>query len=247
MKPLTSAFDDRSLAMRLAATEYERCATLLRSLDDRQWRVSTECPPWDVRQMAAHMLGMVEMAASVREQRRQNKVAMSSGEFDIDALTGLQVAERTDWTGARIAERFAHRWRAALRGRRLAPWFIRRQTMSPGVVNGAPEDWTLGYLLDVILTRDPWTHRMDISRALGSEPELTANHDGVLVADVVAEWARRHGKDFALHLTGPAGGSWSSGVNGPQIKLDAIEFCRVLSGREGSVPLSELMGTEVPF
>jgi hypothetical protein len=31
------------------------------------------------------------------------------------------------------------------------------------------------------------------------------------------------------------------------IELDAVEFCRVLSGRAGHLPLSELMGTEVPF
>ena len=32
--------------------------------------------------------------------------------------------------------------------------------------------------------------------------ELTAGHDGRLVADVVTEWARRHGQPFTLTLTG---------------------------------------------
>jgi hypothetical protein len=32
-------------------------------------------------------------------------------------------------------------------------------------INGVPEPWTLGYLIDVILTRDPWMHRMDIAAA----------------------------------------------------------------------------------
>ena len=76
---------------------------------------------------------------------------------------------------------------------------------------------------------------------------LTPEHDGVIVAGVVEEWADRHGKDFVLTLTGPAGGRWTVGDNGPVIELDAIEFCRVLSGRRGTVGLDELLSTEVPF
>ena len=237
----------RSVAMRLAATEYTRCADLLGSLHESDWQVRTECPEWDVRQMAAHMLGMVEMAASIREGRRQNKAAVVNGAFDIDALTGLQVSERADWSGPEIAARFAERWPAAVKGRRRTPWFMRRTRIPPLPVNGSEEVWSLGYLVDVILTRDPWTHRMDISRALGREPVLTADHDAVLVADVVSEWAERHGNAFTLRLTGPAGGTWNVGSNGPELDLDAVEFCRVLSRRPGAVPLDMLMSTEVPF
>lgn len=246
MTQLNPAFD-RTTAMRLAATEFERCADLLGSLSADEWSAATECPGWDVRKMAAHMLGMVEMAASVREGRRQNRAAVVDGRFDLDELTALQVRERADWTGPRIAERFARRWPAAVKGRRRMPWFIRRRPVPPIPVNGAPEVWTLGYLVDVILTRDPWTHRMDISRATGRTPVLSHDHDGALVSDVVAEWSRRHGKEYTLHLTGPAGGTWRVGSNGPRIELDAVEFCRVLSGRRGSVPLETLMSTEVPF
>ena len=74
MKPRTPALDRRT-AMRLAATEYQRCAELLRSLDTQAWAAPTACPAWDVRQMAAHMLGMVEMAASIREGGRQRRAA----------------------------------------------------------------------------------------------------------------------------------------------------------------------------
>jgi hypothetical protein len=69
---------------------------------------------------------------------------------------------------------------------------------------------------------------------------LTADHDGVLVDDVVHEWAERHGEPFTLHLTGPAGGTWGSG--GPKLEFDAVEFCRSISGR-GTAPFD----TEVPF
>jgi hypothetical protein len=73
---------------------------------------------------------------------------------------------------------------------------------------------------------------------------LTPEHDGAIVADVVAEWGRRHGQPYTLHLTGPAGGRWSNGSGGPELELDAVDFCRILSGRAHGEGLLE---TEVPF
>jgi hypothetical protein len=96
----------------------------------------------------------------------------------------------------------------------------------------------------VILTRDPWMHRIDISRATGAVPVLTPEHDGVLVADVVGEWAQRHGQPFALNLAGPAGGSWTVGTGAESINLDAVQFCRTVSGRAAG---EGLLTTEVPF
>ena len=52
-----------------------------------------------------------------------------------------------------------------------------------------------------------------------------------LVADIVAEWAGTHGEPFTLSLDGPAGGQYRSGTGGEHVDLDAIEFCRILSGR----------------
>jgi hypothetical protein len=64
----------------------------------------------------------------------------------------------------------------------------------------------------------------------------------VLVADIAAEWASRHGQPFTLELSGPAGGRWGDG--GERHVLDAVEFARVVSGR-GSGP--GLLTTRVPF
>jgi hypothetical protein len=79
-------------------------------------------------------------------------------------------------------------------------------------------------------------HRVDAARATGRELELTADHDGRIVEDVVAAWARRHGQPFTLTLTGPAGGTYTSRgrddtEEGVELELDAIEFCRILAGR----------------
>jgi hypothetical protein len=102
----------------------------------------------------------------------------------------------------------------------------------------------LGYLVDRIYTRDAWMHRIDIARATDRPVLLTADHDGRLVADVVSEWAAEHGRPFRLTLTGPAGGAWSAGPDGAELTVDAVEFCRTVSGRaEGR----GLLSYAVPF
>lgn len=236
---------DRPTAMRLAATEYDRVVELLRSLPPEAWLTRTACPAWDVRQMAAHLLGMAEMAASIRESTRQVKVAAARGGVFIDALTALQVEERADLTPKQIVERFAAVGPKAAKGRRRAPWFIRRRAMpQQQVVAGRDEVWTVGYLLDVILTRDPWMHRIDITRATGAELVHTPDHDGVLIDDVVREWAARHGQPCSLVLTGPAGGTWRFGTGGPDLEADATDFSLMVTLRR---PADGLFATEVPF
>src|SRR5258707_3719716 len=96
------------------------------------------------------------------------------------------------------------------------------------------------------LTRDPWMHRLDIAAATGTEPHLTARHDGVIVADVVAEWADRHGKDFELTLTGPAGGTWRVAAHGPSWTLDAVGFCPAIARRPARPTVDDLLNTQVP-
>ena len=62
----------------------------------------------------------------------------------------------------------------AATGRRRTPGFIRRRTMPVlQEVNGVREPWTFGYLIDVMLTRDPWMHR----RAIGLRPASTTVDD----------------------------------------------------------------------
>jgi hypothetical protein len=60
----------------------------------------------------------------------------------------------------------------------------------------------------------------------------TSGHDGRMVADVVADWARCHAQPFTLTLTGNAGGKWRAGNGGEQLRLDALDFCWTLAGRQ---------------
>jgi uncharacterized protein (TIGR03083 family) len=242
--PRTSTLDRPEL-MRLAATEYSRFASMLSGLQAQDWSQPTDCPGWDVRAMAGHVLGMAEMAASIREGRRQQKAAAKRGGVFLDALTALQVEEHAGLTPQQVIDRFEVVGPRAARARRRTPALIRRRKMAmQQTVGGQLETWSLGYLIDTILTRDPWMHRIDISRATGRPLTLSADHDGVLAGDVATEWAARHRAPCRLILTGVAGGSWAFGDGGPSIELDAIEFCRTVSRRE---PGAGLLATEVPF
>ena len=233
--------------MRLAATEYARFLDVLRSLSPQDWTTPTCNTGWNVRDLAGHVTGMTHMSASLREQVGQMRVAQkrSSGLF-IDALTAEQVKRTAHLDPASLVGQFAELGPRAARGRRRTPSFVRRRTMPERfLINGPePEAWTFGYLVDVILTRDTWMHRSDIALATGKPMTLTADHDGVLVADVVRDWEARHGEAYSLTLTGPAGGTWSSGNGGPSYELDAIEYCRILSGRGAGEGLLKI---QVPF
>jgi uncharacterized protein (TIGR03083 family) len=235
-------------ATRLANTEFARVIELLASLAPDEWTRPTDNAGWDVHATASHMLGMAEAEASPREFSRQARRA-KRGAGDrpwIDALTAVQVEEHAALSTADLVSRFRAVAPRAVRARRRIPAPLRALPMphDPGPPFEG-ERWRVGYLMDVISTRDPWMHRVDISRATGRSPVLTDGHDGRLVADVVHEWAGRHGQPFRLELRGPAGGAYEAGSGGPELECDAVEFCRVLSGR--AAPTEPLLSTPCPF
>lgn len=235
----------RPESTRLAGEETARMAALLRSLDDDAWTKATDCPAWDVRAMAAHVLGMTETFSSLRRFGRDMRAggkAAGDGPF-IDGLTAVQVRDREAMSREELVARLEEggprqaQWRASRRLMRHIP-------LKQELPDGSTETWKAGYLFDIILTRDTWMHRMDIARATGREPVLTPEHDGRLIADVVAEWARRHGQPFTLHVEGPAGGTYASGSGGEDITIDGVELCRTLSGRASG---TGLLAHQVPF
>lgn len=243
----------RPAAMRLAEFEYQRVADAVDALQPEDWTRPTDCAAWDVRQLVAHITGMTKFASTPLEMARQMRAAKArqeDGQALVDAQTAVQVEQREHLGPEELRAELRHLGPRAAKGRRRIPGFVRnRRLPEQQVVNGTPEFWSIGYLTDVILTRDPWMHRLDLARAIGRGPVLTADHDGVIVADVVNEWARRHRRPYRLELTGPAGGTWGSGTGGEQIAMDAADFCRVVSGRPGpdQGKPSGLLATQVPF
>lgn len=239
----------RDEAWHLAVTEYTRLVEQLRALSPSDWQCPTDCPLWDVRAMAGHSVGMMTDFTSyrslMRRMRAATQAAKRTGGPFIDAMTAQQVDDHASLTSDELIARAADNGPKAARWRAKANRLFRRMPMKEEV-GGRPETWRMAYLLDVILTRDPWMHRIDIARATGRDLDLTPDHDGRIVADVVAEWGRRHGQPFTLTLTGPAGGAYAAnhGGDGEDITLDAIEFCRILSGRASS---NALLAQPVPF
>jgi uncharacterized protein (TIGR03083 family) len=233
-------------AMRLAQTEYQHLIELVDHLAPEDWTRLTDCTGWDVTAVLAHVLGMLELNADPAEATRQGEAAhqraTATGESWIDALTALQVADRAHLGPAQLATALRTAAPQSLAARRQATAEERATVFNPGPP--FDEEWTRGYLTDVIHTRDPWMHRIDICRATGGELTLTPDHDGRIVADVVAEWARRHGQPCTVVLDGPAGGIYTQGEGGARLHLDAVQFCRALSGRG---PAEDLLAHQVPF
>ena len=237
---------DRSEAETLAANENERMLELLRTLSEADWMKPTDCTAWDVRAMAGHVLGGMEGFCSTRRLvhlMRTAKKEAGKGSF-VDAMTRVQVRERAALSNADLLGHFAEAGPRSARFRARVPALFRAVPMKQELLSGATESWKMGYLLETILTRDTWMHRVDIARATGRELVLTADHDGRIVADAVAEWARRHGESFTLELSGAAGATFTQGTNGAAISLDAVELCRIFSGRATG---TGLLTQEVPF
>lgn len=241
------AQEDRSMRHRdwvaAAEEEYRRLGALLAGLDAADWSRPTDCSEWDVREMVAHLVGAAEGTASVRELRRQQKLgrALRPGEPDVDGINAVQVRERADATPGQLRSALLDAGARGVRSRRRLPGLLRALPIPFGPPLGTRR---LGYLTDRIYTRDAWMHRIDIARATGRALVLTPAHDGRIVADVVAEWARTHRQPHRLTLTGPAGGTWSAGVEGEEWTLDAVEFCRTVSGRATG---AGLLAHAVPF
>ncbi len=234
----------RAESFALAEVAIARELAVLRSLEPEEWEVQTACPAWDVRQVVIHQVVSAQAFLSpiegIRQMRAGKALEKREGLAPLDAF--MQAAQRAhdDWSWQQALERFAEVLPRFARHRRRFPQPLRSLVKVP--TNDAKVG--LGYLFDRVINRDHLMHRVDICDATNRPLQVTADHEGRLVADVVAEWASLHASAFELALTGPAGGRWSSGTGGEQIECDAIEFLRVLSGRGRA---SGLLTTQVLF
>lgn len=238
MTPATTSVHDippirHDEAMSLAAAEYQRFGALLRGLAASDWDTPTVCAGWDVRAVAAHVLGAAEACASVRENARQLHLGRKAQRrlglgHIVHGANEVQVSERADLDPAALIARWDQAVPRALRGRRRFPPFLRPVRIG---FEGPLGRRSLAYLMDIVYTRDVWMHRIDICRATGRQPALTPAHDGRLIADMVADWASTHHHPFSLHLTGPAGGTYAAGSDDPPLAIDATDWAWTVSGR----------------
>lgn len=245
VKPLT-----RAEAVALGRIDYQRFVTAVAGLSEADWQHPTDCEGWTVRDLVGHLAGAMTTATGLRrvvgEQLAVLRRSRRTGESQVDAMTAIQVEAMAEVPTDQLVERMRQLVEPAARGRARVPGLVARAVRVPVDLGYARERWSLDFLLGTILTRDTWLHRVaDLARAVGGEPELDADHDGRIVADVAAEWARRHGQPVRLELTGAAGGSYVAGDGGPELSVDAVELCRMVSGR--AEPTHELSAARVPF
>jgi uncharacterized protein (TIGR03083 family) len=230
---MTSDRIRRPEARVLAEEEFRRFADLMASLSADEWTRPTECTAWDVRKLALHVLGSGDAQASFPQFLHQLRRGVPlNKEIDshhwVDGMNELQIRERSHLSNEEVVAQLAAVGPRAVKGRWGTPAPMRYLPLP----FGPPIGWVpLKYLLDVGFTRDVWAHRIDVCVSTGREMHLTSDHDGRLVADIVAEWASIHGQPFELVLEGPAGGKFSNGTDGERVDIDAIEFVRILSGR----------------
>ncbi len=245
--PTVKAIDHRE-GVALAAVAYARFADVVDGLAPADWDRPTDCEGWTVRHLIAHMTGAMRSAASLREMLSQQREIAGrvkrDGGNEVDTMTQVQIDRCWELTNNELVRECRNLVDKAAAGRRRTPALMRRFVTFPVQMGSIDETWNLGYLVDVILTRDAWLHRVDLCRAVSADLVLTPDHDGRIVAEVVAEWARRHGQPFDLTLTGPAGGAFRSGSGADRLELDAVDFCRAISGRASG---TGLLATEVPF
>lgn len=232
---ITRGSDAREVAM----AAYEQLLGQLGRLEPQHWDQQTDCDAWHVADMVRHLVGAAKGHASVLELGRQQLWGLRhKDEYDgnaMDAFNDLQVQDHAHLSPGQLITELRAVAPKAVAGRMRTPSLVRRVEFSiergGSTADGMPTSVRLGDLMDVILTRDVWLHSVDIERATGVEVNRSGHPDVRVVEDVVAEWAVRHGAPFELMLTGPAGGRYRQGTGGAHLERDAVEFCRILSGR----------------
>lgn len=232
-------------AMAITAVENRKFGEQLRTLDAEDWVRPTNCDLWDVRAMAAHVVGAAAGQISPREFVRQVRagrpvVEEIGGQFWWDGMNQIQVREREGLsTDELIAEWDVSSEKARLARKKLPKPIGRLPLLNLPAPVGRQR---LTYLFDMGFTRDVWAHRMDIAAATGRPMDLDAEHDGRIVADCVAEWSSYFDDAFTLELTGPAGGVYTRGTGGEAVTMDTIEFMTILAERaEGTGVLSNTL------
>src|SRR6266851_4775396 len=230
-------------AAEMATVELERFLACVEALAPADWDQSTACPLWNVRQVVAHVTGAAASYARWSQFKRQHSPFVQrpyrqAGFSLLDAINQIQVDDRTIATLAELLEVGPR----AIATRKRLPAIVRAVRLPLPLLGVAP----IGYVTDLIYTRDMWMHRLDICRATGREMVQTPRHDGRITTLVVRDLARKltpklAGQAVVYELMGIAGGCWSLGENASpiaRITMDVLDFHLKASGRLPAIELA---------
>src|SRR3954467_5046331 len=110
-------------AMQIAAVEAGKFGAALRNLRPEDWAKPTDCARWDVRALAAHVVGSAAGQASPREFARQVRagrpvVAEIGAEYWWDGMNEIHVREREGTSTDELIAEWEQNSQRALRARR---------------------------------------------------------------------------------------------------------------------------------
>ncbi|ABW12557.1 conserved hypothetical protein [Parafrankia sp. EAN1pec] len=215
------------------AIESDRLRTTVASLDTSGWRTPTLAEGWDVATQIAHLAWTDEAAVAAARatngdatgwetlvsRARENPARLA----DDEALAGAQVRPEdllTRWDTARFA--LAEALRSAA-GR--IPWF--GPSMSPASMATAR-------------FMETWAHGLDVTDALGIEPEITDRirnvcHLGVRTRDFAytARGLKSSTEEIRIELLAPSGVTWTYGSEGAAQRVSgpAYHFAQLVTQR----------------
>jgi uncharacterized protein (TIGR03083 family) len=223
----------------VARAELTAFLDLLGQLEGDDWDKPTACTLWSVRDLVAHQAGHAQMGSGVlgfaaQANPRVTGPYRTKGMSTLDALNQAQVDRRRDLPIEQVIAELRDSTPRSIASRGRMWWPTRRAP-----VPVPPVGWmSLGGLLDRIFPRDMWIHRLDIADATGKPFAQTAGHDGVMVAQVVADAARYVRKKaptlgLTLRLAGTAGGEFrlTQGAETVELAMDVTDFMRRTSDR----------------
>jgi uncharacterized protein (TIGR03083 family) len=230
-------------AARAVEAEQRLILGLLSRLAPEDWDRPTDCSGWTVRDLVAHMLGQCEEGAAprllisrlVRAARRYPTLSR------LDAHNRVQIDDVANLTPAQLVSQLASAGPRALHALEHAPRVLRPVPGLRLFGDAQLPDQRLAYLWDVLVVRDPWMHRLDLCRAT-NQPIEPAEHDALVVGQVVRDLARTwHGPAVTLELTGAVHDRWviGTGTSAATVRADALDYCRILSGRGGDRPVEK--------
>ncbi|MGZ3627208.1 MAG: maleylpyruvate isomerase N-terminal domain-containing protein, partial [Ktedonobacteraceae bacterium] len=195
---------------------------------------------WNVRQMLAHVTGAAASYARWSEFKRQNSFKAQrpyrvSGLSFLDSLNQIQVNDRASTTPAALIDELQTVGPRAIATRARLPLLLRAIRVPLPALGIVP----IGYLTDLIYTRDMWMHRLDLCRATQREMVMTPEHDGRIVSLVMRDVEKKlaailRTKSIAYHLSGRVSGTWQLGAKVPPtatLQLDVLDFNLLASGR----------------
>lgn len=228
-------------AVSMAKLELERFLAVVTSLSDDDWEKPTACTLWSVRQIVAHVTGACASHAYWSEFRHQGSSKVqrpyrARGFSFLDSMNQVQVDDRAFATPAALIDELRRVGPRAIATRARLPWLLRVLRVPLPALGGIVP---IGYLTDLIYTRDMWMHRLDLCRATGREMVMTSGHDGRIVALIVRDLERKlattlRTTSVVYHLSGKIGGMWQLGAKVSPvatIQLDVLDFNLLASGR----------------